>query len=76
MGCMKTGTKRDHKMDAKSAQIAILGALKGGDLLMTKHRKHTPKRARRPLKTTEIAAIVTAIGAVFTGLAALLNALK
>jgi hypothetical protein len=73
---MKTGTKRDHKMDAKSAQIAILGALKGGEMFMANPRKHTPKRARRPLKTTEIAAMITAIGAVFTGLAALLNALK
>jgi hypothetical protein len=73
---MKTGTKRDQKMDAKSAQIETLGALKGGDLLMRKQPKHTPKRARRPLKTTEIAAIITAIGTVFTGLAALLNALK
>ena len=73
---MKTGTKRDQKMDAKSAQIETLGASKGGDLLMAQQRKHTPKRARRPLKTTEVAAIITALGAVFTGLAALLNALK
>ena len=63
-------------MDARSAQIETLGARKGGELFMTNRRKHTPKRARRPLKTTEIAAIITAIGAVFTGLAALLNALR
>ena len=43
---------------------------------MQKRNKHTPKRARRPLKTTKIAAIIAALGAVFTGLAALLNALK
>ena len=39
-------------------------------------RKHTSKRAKRPLKPTEVAALVAALGTVLTGLAALLNALK
>ncbi|CAM3946266.1 hypothetical protein [Deinococcus frigens] len=39
-------------------------------------RKNTPKRARRPLKPSEIAVIITAISALLTGLAALLTALK
>ncbi|CAM3477545.1 hypothetical protein DESA109040_14130 [Deinococcus saxicola] len=40
------------------------------------HRKNTPKRARRPLKPSEIAVILTAVGALLTGLAALLTALN
>ncbi|CAM3831573.1 hypothetical protein DESA109040_22290 [Deinococcus saxicola] len=39
-------------------------------------RKNTPKRARRPLTGTEIAAIIVAFGTLLTGLAALLTALK
>ncbi|MDB5046615.1 MAG: hypothetical protein JWQ08_2665 [Deinococcus sp.] len=43
---------------------------------MRKQRKGTPKRAQRPLKPSEVAVIITAIGTVLTGLAAILQALK
>lgn len=42
---------------------------------MDKHRKNTPKRARRPLKPSEIAVLVAALGTLLSGLAALLTAL-
>ena len=41
-----------------------------------KHRKDTPKRTRRPVKWAEVAVLVTALGTLCTGLAALLTALK
>lgn len=43
---------------------------------MRKHRKDTSTRARKPVKPGDIAIILTAIGTVLTGLAALLTALK
>ncbi|CAM3813192.1 hypothetical protein DESA109040_21970 [Deinococcus saxicola] len=43
---------------------------------MPKQRKDTPKRARRPVKPSDIAVIITAMAALLTGLAALLTALK
>lgn len=42
---------------------------------MPKQRKDTPKRARRPLKPSEIAVIIAALGTLLSGLAALLTAL-
>lgn len=39
-------------------------------------RKDTPKRARRPIKASEIAVIIAALGTLLSGLAALLNALN
>ena len=41
-----------------------------------KHRKDTPKRTRKPVKWAEVAVLVTALGTLCTGLAALLTALK
>ena len=43
---------------------------------MANHRKGTPNRPRRQLKPAEIAALVAAFGAVLSGLAAILTALK
>lgn len=43
---------------------------------MPNQRKDTPKRARRPLKVSEVAVLVTAAGTLLSGLAALLNALS
>ena len=43
---------------------------------MPNHHKHTPKRPRKPLTPTEIAVILTALGAAMTGLAALIKALS
>ena len=42
---------------------------------MRKQRKDTPKRARRPLKLSEIAVLVAALGTFLSGLAAFLQAL-
>lgn len=42
---------------------------------MQKQRKDTPQRARKPLKPSEIAAILVAVGTFLSGLAALLTAL-
>ena len=41
-----------------------------------KQRKDTPKRTRKPVKWADVAVLVTALGTLFTSLAALLNALK
>lgn len=41
-----------------------------------RHRKNTKKGARKPVTATEIAVILTAFGTLFTGLAALITALK
>jgi len=43
---------------------------------MPKHRKDTPRRVRTPVKWSEVAVLVTALGSLLTGLAALLNALN
>ncbi|GAA5511913.1 hypothetical protein Dcar01_00627 [Deinococcus carri] len=43
---------------------------------MPKHRKDTPKRPRKPVKMSEVAVIIAALGTFLTGLAALLHALK
>lgn len=42
---------------------------------MSNHRKDTPKRPRRPLKASETAVIIAALGTLLSGLAALLQAL-
>ena len=42
---------------------------------MTPRRKDTRIRARRPLKPSELAVLIAAVGTFLSGLAALLNAL-
>ncbi|WP_255449416.1 hypothetical protein [Deinococcus arboris] len=41
-----------------------------------KQRKDTPKRRRKPLTPTEIAALIAALSGLLTGIAALLTALN
>ena len=52
-----------------------LGALQK-EVLMCKHHKHTIKRPRKPLKPSEIAALLAALGTALMGLAALIKALS
>lgn len=42
---------------------------------MARHRKDTPKRSRRPIKASEVAMVITALGTFLVGLAAVLAAL-
>jgi len=46
------------------------------EVILVRHRKNTKKRARKPVTAAELAVIITALGTLFTGLAALITALK
>ena len=61
---------------AETPGVPFRAFQEGGEVLMSRQRKDTPKPPQRRWKPTEIAGLFLALGGFLSGLAAVIQALK